>query len=127
MATYKGFSTINQLSQKKFKLVDYELIKQDLLNSLNTRRGSRLMSPREGCIVWELLYEPYTQDLTEKISSNIYEIVAQDPRISIVSLDLTPEPDQGTITLELNLNYTGTTTIEQLFVKFDSQNQAQII
>ena len=37
MPTFIGFNTINQ--NKKFTLVDFELIKRDLLNAFNIRQG----------------------------------------------------------------------------------------
>ena len=127
MSLYRGFSTINPLSQKKFRLTDTELIKQDLLNSLNTPRGARLMLPREGCIVWELLYEPFTREIRDQLTENIYDIVSRDPRISIQSLNFISDEDQNTITMEINLLYTNTNQLEQLTVLFDSQSFAQII
>jgi phage baseplate assembly protein W len=127
MSLYRGFSTVNQLSQKKFRLTDTELIKQDLLNALNTPLGSRLMLPREGCIVWELLYEPFTPEVQEQISNNLYDIVSRDPRITIQSLNLIPDEDQNSITMEINLLYTNTNQLEQLIVQFDEQFSAQII
>lgn len=127
MSLYRGFSTVNQLSQKKFRLTDTELIKQDLLNALNTPLGSRLMLPREGCIVWELLYEPFTREIRDQLTENIYDIVSRDPRINIQSLSFVPDEDQNTITMEINLLYTNTNQLEQLIVQFDAQSLAQII
>lgn len=126
MSTYRGFSTVNTLSQKKFKLTDFELIKQDLLNSLNTRIGSRLMLPREGCVIWELLYEPFTNNIKEQISQNLFDIVKNDPRIILDSLNIIAQEDQSSITIELNLLYSGTDQREQLLLSFNEQGMTQL-
>lgn len=121
MSLYKGFSTVNELSQKKFRLSDYELIKQDLLNSLNTRYGSRVMMPREGCIVWELLYEPFTKNVKEEISQNLFNIVNSDPRVRLESINVFAQEDQSSIKVELNLVYTATNQLDQMIVTFTPQ------
>lgn len=126
MSTYRGFSTVNTLSQKKFKLTDFELIKQDLLNSLNTRIGSRLMLPREGCVIWELLYEPFTNNIKEQISQNLFDIVKNDPRIILDSLNIIAQEDQSSIIIELNLLYSGTDQREQLLLSFNEQGMTQL-
>ena len=88
MAIYRGFSTVNELSQKKFVLTDYKLVKQDLLNSFNTRKGSRLMQPQEGCIVWELMYKPLTEEIKQAMLENLIFIISQDPRLQLVDITL---------------------------------------
>ena len=58
MATYFGFSTID--NSKKFRLVDYELVKRDVLNSLLIKQGEKLGNPSYGTNVWGLIFEPQT-------------------------------------------------------------------
>lgn len=126
MSTYRGFSTVNTLSQKKFRLTDFELIKQDLLNSLNTRRGSRLMLPREGCIIWELLYEPFTEEVKQQITQNLFDIVKSDPRITLDSINVISQEDQSAITVELNILYSNTNQLDRLILTFDEQGLMQV-
>ena len=55
MATiFKGFSTIDKI-RAPYSLFDQELIKRDLLNEFQTRRGERLMKPNFGSIIHDLL------------------------------------------------------------------------
>ena len=63
---YKGFSTYNR--NKKFSITDLDLIKQDLFNHFNIRRGEKLMNPNFGTIVWDLLFEPLTEEVPFLIS-----------------------------------------------------------
>ena len=66
---YKGFSTIDQT--KKFRLTDFELVKQDLLNHFSIRKGEKLMNPNFGSIIWNMLFEPLTAD----VKSTIVELI----------------------------------------------------
>lgn len=127
MATYRGFSTVNELSQKKFRLVDYELIKQDLLNALNTPRGARVMQPNFGCIVWELLYEPLTEGVQQRISDNLTEIVNSDPRLTFHSVQITTDASGNGLTAELIVSYTATNQLLTMIVQFDRSGAASII
>ena len=122
MPTYKGFSTVSPSSQKKFILVDNDLIKQDLLNAFMVQRGSRVMQPQFGCIVWEKLFENLTSSDVTDIADNITNIVNSDPRVNLVSIDITQS--QNTITVTLVLLYVATDETETLVVTFDANSQS---
>jgi phage baseplate assembly protein W len=122
MATYKGFSTVSNLSQKKFVLTDNDLIKQDLLNVLKVRRGSRVMQPNIGCLAYERLFEIISPYDVQDISDNIKSIVSNDPRISLVSLDITPL--ENNITCTLVLKYTQTNQLDQMIITFNENMDA---
>ena len=62
---YKGFSTVDRT--KKFSLVDFELVKQDLINHFSIKKGQKLMNPNFGSLVWNALYEPLTEDVKSTI------------------------------------------------------------
>lgn len=124
MATYRGFSTVNDLSQKKFVLTDYELVKQDLLNSFNTRKGSRVMQPQEGCIVWELMYEPLTEEIKQAMLENLIFIISQDPRLQLVDITLIDQADTNSITVELAVNTVAGDQTEVMRILFDEQGTA---
>jgi phage baseplate assembly protein W len=119
MATYKGFSTVNIKSQKNFRLTDFDLIKQDLLNILNTPKGSRLMLPNEGCIVWSLLYEPLTAQMKQEIAENLKEIVNVDPRVSLIGINFIDSTDKNTLNIDLSLLYTATNQVDSMRLNFD--------
>lgn len=124
MARYRGFSTVNELSQKKFVLTDYELVKQDLLNSFNTRKGSRLMQPQEGCIVWELLYEPLTEDIKQALLENLIFIIGKDPRLQLVDITLIDQTDNNSITVELAVNTVAGDQTQVMRILFDESGTA---
>jgi phage baseplate assembly protein W len=112
---YKGFSTIDQA--KKFRLVDLELIKRDLLNHFAIRKGEKLMNPNFGSIIWNLMFEPLTADVKALMVADIQRVVAYDPRLRIdnvlvdqldmglqVQIELTVLPDNYSDVLNLQFN-----------------------
>ena len=119
MSIYNGFSTVSSNSQKKFVLTDGDLIKQDLLNVLMTRRGSRVMQPNFGCVVWEKLFENISPSDVQDISTNINQIINNDPRINLVSLDVSQSGND--ITLTLVIQYASTNQLEQMIVLFSDE------
>jgi len=86
MATFKGFNTIKQ--PKKFRLTDYELIKRDLLNAFLIRLGSVPGNPEVGTNIWDYIFDPIDDTLYRIIETEIKRIIALDPRVKLVSLEL---------------------------------------
>lgn len=116
---YRGFSTISPKS-KNFALYDFELIKQDLLNSFYVRQGERLMNPAFGCIIWELLFEPLTPEVQNIILQNVNQIFNSDPRIQASNIVITPY-DSG-LQIQCQLKYFLYNIQENLQMKFDQAN-----
>ena len=90
--TYKGLST-NNTNAVGFALYDIELIKQDILNHFYIRQGEKLENPTFGTIIWDLIYEPLTEQLKEAIANNVTTIVNYDPwvkadKISVTEIDM---------------------------------------
>jgi len=115
---YRGFSTVGR--NRKFRLTDFELVKQDLINHFYIRKGEKLMNPNFGTIIWNVVHEPLTEDLKSVIVTDIKAIAGYDPRISIDNVVIT-EYDQG-IQIELQLRYVQTNQTNLLNLKFDNQS-----
>lgn len=113
--TYKGFST--QAGNKNFRLTDFNLIKQDILNHFNIRKGEKLMRPNFGTIIWNVLHEPFTEDLKSVITQDVKAIAAYDPRVSFDNIIIT-EYDQG-IQIELQLRYVLTNQTNVMLMAFN--------
>jgi len=120
MSIYNGFSTVSSGSQKKFVLTDGDLIKQDLMNALMTPQGSRVMQPNFGCIAWNMLFESLSTSTAETIAENISGIVAADPRVNLLSIDVS-QSVPNTIIVTLLLQYVSTNQTEQLIVNFGNE------
>lgn len=114
---YRGFSTIGR--NKKFRLTDFELVKQDLTNHFNIRKGEKLMNPNFGTIIWNVLYEPLTDELKSVITSDIKSIISYDPRIAVENVIIS-EYDRG-LQIELELRYVQTNLTNVLALQFDKQ------
>jgi len=119
MAIYKGFSTIGR--SKHFRLVDFELVKQDLTNYFNIRKGEKLMNPDFGTIIWDTIFEPLNENTKATIMADVKRIVGYDPRLAAQDVIVT-EYDRG-IQIELDLVYVQSNQSSKLQLQFDQQSQ----
>ena len=119
MTTYFGFSTYNRL--RKFTLTDFELVRQDLFNHFSIRKGEKLMNPKFGTIIWDLLFEPLTDSIRDIITDDIKAIVEYDPRIAADNVVIT-EYDRG-IQIELELRYVLTNQSSAMALKFERDSR----
>jgi phage baseplate assembly protein W len=119
MTTYFGFSTYNRL--RKFTLTDFELVRQDLFNHFSIRKGEKLMNPKFGTIIWDLLFEPLTDNIRDIITDDIKTIVEYDPRIAADNVVIT-EYDRG-IQIELELRYVLTNQSSAMALKFERDSR----
>ena len=115
MTTFVGFNTQNQY--KKFTLLDFELIKRDLLNAFNIRKGQLPGRPGYGTILWDYLFENQVEAVTEGIINEVQRVAGGDPRIYINDVQVFPQ-DNGML-IELQLSVVGGTDAELLSVFFD--------
>ena len=120
MATmYKGFSTLVQ--NKKFRITDFELVRRDILNHFYIRKGEKLMNPSFGTIIWNVLHEPFTEDLKSVIQEDVKAIASYDPRVSFDNIVIT-EYDQG-IQILLELRYLQTNQTSMMNMQFDNRSK----
>lgn len=117
--TYKGFSTISNDS-KSFALYDLALIKQDIINHFHIRQGERLENPTFGTIIWDILFEPLTDELKNLITKNIEAIINYDPRVRSDQIIVTTY--ESGIQIECVLTYLPYNISEALQFKFDQAN-----
>ena len=112
---YKGFSTINRY--KKFKIEDLDLVKQDLINNFNIRKGEKLMQPNFGSLIWNMLYEPLTEEVKAAIIADVQKIVNYDPRLNVTNV-LIDELDYG-IQIQIDLVFLPGNYADVLKLNFD--------
>jgi len=116
---YRGFSTL-ATDNKSFSLYDFELIKQDLINHFHIRQGEKLSDPTFGCIIWDLLYEPFTPAIQEAIQENVTNIVKYDQRLQANQI-IVDTYEQG-ISVECEVTFIPYDISESLKFKFDQAN-----
>ena len=107
-AIYKGFSFKGWQQNKSFVLTDVDIVKQDLLNHIFTRRGSRVGQRGFGTIIQDLLFEPFDDDTIVLISDQVRLVIAYDPRVELRSEDdfvVTPDYDTGRLSIAARLFY----------------------
>jgi phage baseplate assembly protein W len=119
MATFIGFNTIDQF--KKFTLVDYELIKRDLLNAFNIRQGQLPGRPEYGTIIWDFMFESQDQVTQQRILQEVQRVVGGDPRLNVSDIQCYPQ-DNG-ILIELQVAVVPSTDAQRLSVFFDEQQR----
>jgi phage baseplate assembly protein W len=117
--TYKGFSTVSPLSES-FGLYDLQLIKQDILNHFHIRLGERLEQPEFGTIIWDILFEPLTEEMKQTITKDVETVINYDPRVKADQIIVTAY-DSG-IQIECTLVYYPYNIQESLQFKFDQAN-----
>ena len=115
---YRGFSTI--ADAKSFSVYDFELIKQDLINHFHIRQTEKLSDPTFGTIIWDILFEPFTDDLKQLIIEDITEIINYDPRVSVNSIIV--DSYESGIQIDCSLTYLPYSISESMRIKFDQTN-----
>ena len=116
---YRGFSTVST-NTENFCLYDFELIQQDILNHFYTRQGERLMNPEYGTVIWDILFEPLTDELKHVITSNVSAILNSDPRVSASQIIVTAY--ESGIQLECLLTYLPYNISQAMQLRFDQAN-----
>ena len=119
MPTFVGFNTINQ--NKKFTLVDFDLIKVDLLNAFNIRQGELVGRPSYGTILWNYLFENQTQETQQLIYNEIQRVCAGDPRVYISGIQMFPQ--QNGLLIQVGLAVVPNTNAQLLSIFFDQQQR----
>jgi phage baseplate assembly protein W len=119
MSIYRGFSTVGR--NKKFRITDFELIKQDLLNHFYIRKGEKLMNPNFGTIIWNMIFENLTPELKSVIQEDVKRIVGNEPRVQVDNI-LVTEYQQG-LQIELDLSTVAGDKSEILFLRFNRDTQ----
>lgn len=115
---YRGFSTNNR--NKKFRVSDFELVKQDLINHFNISKGEKLMQPNFGTIIWSMLFEPLTDAVRQAIVKDVEKIINNDPRINLQNIIITDQ-NYG-LQIELSLLYRTNNQTSTLALMFDKNS-----
>jgi len=116
--TYRGFSSNN--NKKNYKLYDLDLVKQDLLNHFYIRKGEKLENPSFGTVIWDVLFENFTEEVRTLVAQDIEDILNYDPRISVGSV-IIDSTDQG-LRIEAEVTYLPFNINERMTLNFDRSN-----
>lgn len=121
MATlFRGFSTVDRV-KAPFSINDVELVKRDLLNEFNTRKGERLMRPNYGSLVWDLLMNPEDTFTNDEIKEDIQRIIDKEQRVELVNIDIFTS--NHSIRAEVELEYVILKSKDVLYLEFTREQQ----
>ena len=120
--TFKGFSS--KADKQSFKVYDFECVKQDLINRLSVRKGERVENPEFGTIIYDCLFEPFTDVLKDQITEDITANLNADPRLSTEEI-LVSEEDHG-IAIQATIKYVPLDITEKLIFKFDENSLSRL-
>ena len=113
-------------TSKKFKLVDEQLVIQDLINALNIPQGSKTGKPSYGTTLWSFVFEPNTQDIQYELETEIRRVVSGDPRLILNSVTIYSK--ENGILIEVELAVAPFNNADTLRVFFDQQaNSAYVV
>ena len=112
---FKGFSSRSE--ESNFRLYDFTLIKQDLVNRLSIRKGERVENPEFGTIIYDVLFEPFTEDLKQAILDDVTKNLNADPRLR--ASDITVSQFEQGIAIDCSLTYVPYNITEKLRFSFD--------
>lgn len=115
---YKGFTTLN--NSNNTQAYDINLVKQDLINHFYIRKGEKLENPAFGTIIWDMLFEPMTEQTKKLIADDVQTIVNYDPRMQVNRVSIT-STDMG-IQIAVDLTYLPFNVNEQMILNFDKTN-----
>ena len=118
MSIYRGFSTYNRL--RKYRLSDFDLVKQDLFNHFRIRKGEKLMNPEFGTIIWNVLFEPMTSELHELVIEDVKRIIKYDPRVAVNNV-IIEEQSYG-LSIEMEVTYLPENQVDTIALNFDKNN-----
>jgi phage baseplate assembly protein W len=116
--TYRGISTVSDSGT--FPLYDISLIKQDITNHFHIRKGEKLENPEFGTIIWDVLFEPLTEEIKELIIEDVTAVINYDPRVRIA--DITVSEYESGLQIECDLTYLPYNISESLRFRFDEAN-----
>jgi phage baseplate assembly protein W len=84
-------------------------VRQALLLLLSTRPGERVMRPDYGCDLHQLAFATNDETTAALVIHHVRQAILRwEPRIEILNLDATPDPENGllTVTLEYRVRLT---------------------
>ena len=116
--TYKGFSS--RETTRNYKLYDIDLVKQDLINHFYIRKGEKLENPNFGTVIWDMLFEPFTEETKSIIAKDVEAIINYDPRVSVKNLQI--DTTEFGMRIQADVLYAPFNINERMTFNFDREN-----
>jgi phage baseplate assembly protein W len=91
-----------------------------MINRLSVRKGERVENPEFGTIIYDAIFEPFTEELKDALVADITANLNADPRISTNEI-LVNEADKG-IAIQATITYVPLNITEKLRFNFDENS-----
>lgn len=115
---YTGFSTKNKKAINHV-LTGSDLVIEDLMNEIMTRKGERIMLPNFGSIIHEMIFEPLTEETTALIEDDLTNIIDSEPRVELVNLSLNER--EHTVTVYIQVNIIPSNDVKELVIDLERE------
>jgi phage baseplate assembly protein W len=117
---FVGFNTVNQ-PNPPYSLTNIEIVKRDINNQFATPLGARVMLPNFGTRIFEYLFDPFDEYTKNSIIEDAVRVVGDEPRVSLVNIDVFQE-DQA-LTIVMVLLFKPESITESMFVTFSLKDK----
>jgi phage baseplate assembly protein W len=118
LPVYRGFSTVNFLTNRSMMLTGVELVNRDLLNHIFTVPGERVHLPTFGTRIPLLAFEPLDQKTLSIVREDLTKVIEYDPRVQLIDMAVTAMPDNNAIAAFVDLRYIELAVTETLHLEF---------
>jgi phage baseplate assembly protein W len=122
MAKYKGLTTLWFQKDKRLSIIDVDVIKQDILNHIFTRKGERVMMYNFGTRIPDITFSPLDDVTLSIIEQDITSVINYDPRLSLIDLVVVPLYDENTVMVFCRVYYTYLNLNGTLDIRIDFNN-----
>ena len=83
------------------------------------------MNPEFGTVIWDLIFDPFTEDTKNMIADDVSAIVSSDPRA--VATDINVIEQEYGMLLEITMVYADADLTDVLKVNFDRSTGANFL
>ena len=92
------------------KAINIEAVRVSIKNILGTYKGERTFLPQFGSALGDLLFEPVSTSLLNKISADLKEnIEIWDNRVIVTGVEVQSDPDRNYVQIAVSFNVRGYT------------------
>jgi phage baseplate assembly protein W len=119
MKQYRGFSTKHPNAINDV-LTGSDVVIEDLMNEIMTRKGERLMMPTFGCVIHDMIFEPLDEDTKELIYEDLTRIFNNEPRVELLS-DILIEDSEHSITATVTIKILPSNEVETLTIDVERE------
>lgn len=115
---FKGFAS--PIVGNTETLYDVDLVRQDLINHFNTKKGERAFNASYGFIGWDLIFEIEGYDVQNLLEADCRRIVSEDPRLELLAITIGVSSQLYQI--NMTLKYVQLETVQDLTIVFDARS-----